>query len=83
MNYNKLIIRKYDSIEGVYGERYTVNSKDQKLKEFFKIISVWSTNIEECEDGSYDITYELLIGQRLEDNPLLMKIIKNNNAIII
>ena len=80
---NKSIIRKYDALEGVYGERYEVNTKDKELTDLFKIISIWTTNSKMCGDGSYDITYELLIGQRLEDNPLLMRVIKNNNAIII
>ena len=83
MKNNQSIIRKYDAIEGVYGERYEVNTKDKELTDLFKIISIWTTNSKMCDDGSYDITYELLIGHKLEDNQLLIKIIKNNNAIII
>lgn len=83
MKINQSIIRKYDAIEGVYGERYEVNDKDKKLTELFAMISIWTTNRKYCDDGSCDITYELLIGQKLEDNPLLMKIIENNNAVII
>lgn len=80
---NQSIIRKYDSIEGVYGERYEVNTKDKKLTDLFELISLWTSKRKHCDDGSYDITYELPIDQKLEDNPLLMRIIRNNNAIII
>lgn len=83
MKNNQPIIRKYDSIEGDYGEKYTVNNKDQKLTALFKSISLCTIKREYCDDGSCDVTYELPIDQKLEDNPLLMRIININNAIII
>lgn len=71
-------IKKIPAIPGGgYGERYIVNNKNQRLTKIFKLISVWTTNVEKCEDGSCDITYELLIGHKLEDNPLIMHLLRN------
>jgi len=80
---NQPIIRKYDAIEGCYGERYEVNSKNTELFDLFKLICVWTTNSKDCEDGSRDVTFELLIGDRLEDNPIIMRKIKAWGGIII
>ena len=77
------IIRKYDAIEGIYGERYEVNTQNTRLTKLFDSISVWTTNTKVSDYGGLDVTYELLIGQKLEDNPLIMETIKMNNAIII
>ena len=71
-------IKKIPAIPGGgYGERYIVNSKDRKVTEIFKTICVWAGNFEECKDGSYDITCELPIGHKLEDNPLIMYLLSN------
>ena len=77
----KSIIKKIPAINGVYGDRYIVNTKLKSAQQLFEGISLWTTNCTIEEDGSYNITYELCIGDHLEDNPLIMKYLNHFNII--
>jgi len=72
------VITKIPGIKGIYGDRYVVSTGLSRLiHDLFEGIMIWKTDTRPREDGFYDITYELPLGQHLEDNPLLMQWLKH------
>lgn len=70
-------IKKIPGIPGVYGDRFQVNTNDIVGTGIFKVLSIWTTNSKKENDGSITITYELPLGQHIEDNPLVMYYLKD------
>ena len=68
-------IQRFPAIEGIYGERIGIDTKDKELINFFHLVSLWKQDLKyDKETHISTIIYELPKGVSIKDVPLSLAI---------